>query len=153
MLANAVICIVADGVSREISEVQAILDFPPPSDDFIYRFVVGWGVSPEFALSLFAETKKFLVLCASEPVITDFTPSHWVDTMWQHFMRWPEQYRRFCEAVGQPSGLQRRVHLMERDVRYGKTRRRLADLFGECDEKFWHPQDGDLACCTASVEV
>ena len=139
---------------REVAEwaveIQNILDLSPPAEDFIDRFVDGYGATPLFAQALFAETKKFLMLCASEPT-TGFTPSFWVHHMWQHFMLWPVEYRQFCASIGQPAGLRRRVRAESYIVCYEMTRQRLAEVFGECDNGCWNPEEWARVCCQASA--
>lgn len=133
-------------------EIQSILEMPPPAGDFIDRFVEGSDATPSFAQELFVETKKFLMLCASEPTI-GFTPSFCVHNMWQHFMLWPVEYRQFCETVGQPAGFRRRVRSESCAAYYEMTRQRLAEVFGECDNGCWNPEEWARVCCQASAEA
>ena len=132
-------------VAAAALDVQAILEFPPPSSDFIRRYMACNSCSEEHANALYSEAKKFLMLCASNSRI-GFTPSRKVDCMWQHFMCWPEQYLEFCKLLRCPLGLQRRSWLESPHISYEETCRRFAEIFGICDERFWHFCAGTIFC-------
>lgn len=124
---------------------RAALDFPPPSSDFIPSIMVSYGCTQEHALALYNETKRFLVLCASD-LATGFVPSYSIDYMWRMFMRRSEKYLEFCALAGWPLGLSRRLWTESRHTSYEETRERFATAFGGRDERFWHPQAGTVFC-------
>ncbi len=120
-----------------------VLSFPPPGL-LIKRFCSDYGVSETEARERFDETKKFLILAASN--ITDkYSPSKSVDEMWHSFILHSKDYFSFCQELNcfihhQPSS-------QPSPENYLRTRRDLASMFGKLNSRYWSEQDADCSSC------
>jgi len=153
MIAQVAAVLIAE-FAREIGQVQEILDFPPPSEDFIYRFAVGYDCSGELAQALFVETKKFLVMCAADNEGRGFAPSVGIALMLKHFTRWPEGFRTFCSLLGLPDffiGTTPNNVIPRLD--YAATRQSFEELFGQRDQQCWtSPVSSDVCVAKSPLE-
>lgn len=114
----------------------------------VARLVRDYGHTPEQAARLFAELKKFLVLCAATPY--PCSPSAIMDEAWHTFILYTEAYADFCRQH-----LGRFVHhrptetpvVANRAEMLGDARQLFADHGGIADDlwpKLKPGSDGEL---------
>lgn len=119
--------------------MQEALSFSPP-DLLIRRFSVDFKVTETEAKERFEETKKFLVLSATNRTNT-YSPSKTVDEMWHSFLLSTKDYFEFCKQLGcfvhhQPSE-------KPQPENYAKTLVDLESMFGELNSTYWSEQNAD----------
>jgi len=119
----------------------SIIYEPPPL--LIERFSRDNHVPEEEAHQLFAETKKFLAVCADDRT-TSFSPSKKVDEMWHAFVLFTKDYFRFCNIFGEY--IHHRPLATREPQNYEQTLLRLRSLFGEPDSRYWGETAGDCKC-------
>lgn len=118
---------------------QEVLLFAPP-ELLIKRFCQEHSVSETEARERFEETKKFLVLSATNRH-NIYSPSEQIDEMWHCFLLNTKYYHEFCRRLGcfvhhQPSE-------KPQPENYARTRIDLESLFGELNVKYWSEKNGD----------
>ena len=122
--------------------LERAMSFEPPNL-LIDKFCSEHMVSKEDAQARFQETKKFLVLCATDRK-KHYSPSKAVDTMWHQFILHSRDYFVFCELVGgyihhQPSDKSELNELTS-------TFEALKNKFNNIDERFW--KQPSASCCS-----
>lgn len=119
-----------------------------PSDLLLERFSTKQGVSKTEAQKVFNETKKFLILCASN-CGSGLSPSTTVDEMWHTFILFSRDYFKFCELIG-AGYIHHDPSVKPQPNSYQKTFDGLQKLFGKIDLKYWStPSD---SCCNHSCK-
>src|ERR1041385_3414014 len=123
--------------------LQRAMSYVPPTL-LIEKFCREHKVSEAKARERFEETKKFLVVCASDRSV-NFSPNEAVDMMWHAFILCSRDYFRFCELVGgyihhQPS--ERHEH-----ERYINTLSALRRTFGKVNGFVWEEKVADCSSC------
>ncbi len=114
----------------------------------IERFCSEHKVSKEDAHGRFQETKKFLILCATNRQEA-YSPSKKVDLMWHQFILHSRDYFRFCKSLGgyihhQPSE--------ERQPQcYVRTIKDMPKLFGSIDRIYW-AESADCDDCSSTCD-
>jgi hypothetical protein len=127
------------------ASLQRALSFDPPAL-LIDRFCLEHNVTKGEAEERFLETKKFLVVCASNPTIK-YAPSKSIDDMWHNFMLHSLAYFDFCALLGgyihhQPS------ERHEPNL-YTKTIEDLKRSFGTINTAYWEEVPAGYADCTS----
>ena len=91
----------------------------------------------ERAEEIFAETKKFLALCAASRQ-ESFSPSQMVDEMWHEFMCFSEDYFAFCKELGgEGFYIHHRPSEEPNPEGYKRTRAAIKEHYGELNQKIW----------------
>lgn len=122
--------------------VEEAMSFEPPPL-LIDKFCLEHKVSPDDARARFQETKKFLVLCASDRR-KHYSPSVAVDAMWHQFILHSRDYFMFCELVGGYVHHQPSEKLETKET--ADTLAALRRKFEEIDEHYWEQQSA--SCCS-----
>lgn len=124
-------------------DINEALNFAAPPL-LIRRFSQDHTISETEALERFEETKKFLVVAASNPAKA-YSPSKKVDEMWHSFLLNTKDYLTFCDRVG--SFMHHVPSDEPRPTNYSRTRRDMRRFFGELNSKYWSKQDADCSSC------
>jgi len=129
---------------RTIRLEDAMSFEPPPL--FINRFCLENNMSEDEARLAFQETKKFIILCATERE-HDYSPSTIIDVMWHQFILHSRDYFRFCDLIGgyvhhQPSE-------SHKPDRYTKTLKALKGKFGDINPSYWGENAAHCGHCTS----
>ncbi len=119
-----------------------------PSELLIQRFCSEYNVSKAEARRRFVETKKFLILCASDRN-AGFAPSKTVDSMWHEFLLFSHEYFKFCEILG-VDYLHHEPAVKADRNNYQKTFNGLERMFGGVNQNYWSQPSATCCGCSCS---
>jgi len=122
------------------------LSFVPPQL-LIKKFCREYNVSENEAAIRFEETKKFLVLCATNRK-TSYSPSKSIDEMWHQFILHSRAYLDFCNKAGM--FLHHEPSESSDGEMYQRTLKDMKHLYGTLDSKYWEDQVSANCCGSCS---
>ncbi len=112
---------------------QEILQFAAP-ELLIKRFCQEHQVSETEARERFEETKKFLLLCATNKQVS-YSPSLEVDALWHEFILCTKSYFDFCNMAGMY--IHHEPSEKPETEAYKRTLKDMKNFYGKLNSAYW----------------